>query len=251
MGGERAAVAGQADEGFRLGQLGRRAVSAFWLVGALVATDREPASGLTSLAELAQQAATCTRCDCTGTSPDSLPRGSTGRPADASLRAAGDAEDKQGKPFVGPAGRLLDRALLESGISRSDAYLTNAVKTSGSPERQAQAAPAANRTQIVACRPWLEAELACLPRRPGRSAPSRRLWSALGSGIRHRGGTEETAVGSGAALVLGTIHRSAVLRAARRVRTSQRVRRAWSTTGGVRAMPVRRKCRRPTRWRAG
>jgi DNA polymerase len=73
----------------------------------------------------------------------------------------GDQEDKRGEPFVGPAGRLLDRALEEAGIAREDAYVTNAVKhfkfrqTSG--KRRIHETP--DRAEVRACRPWLEAEL--------------------------------------------------------------------------------------------
>jgi uracil-DNA glycosylase family protein len=77
----------------------------------------------------------------------------------------GDQEDRQGAPFVGPAGRLLDRALVEAGIDRGDAYVTNAVKHF----KFKQAAPGKRRihqtpdaAEIAACRPWLAAEFALL-----------------------------------------------------------------------------------------
>jgi uracil-DNA glycosylase family protein len=71
----------------------------------------------------------------------------------------GDREDREGSPFVGPAGRLLDKALEEAGIARNDAYLTNVVKhfkfkTRG--KRRIHQKPAAE--EIAACRPWLDAE---------------------------------------------------------------------------------------------
>jgi DNA polymerase len=72
----------------------------------------------------------------------------------------GDQEDLQGKPFVGPAGKLLDRALLEAGIDRRAVYLTNAVKHfkfERRGKRRIHAKPSA--AQVHACRPWLEAEL--------------------------------------------------------------------------------------------
>ena len=72
----------------------------------------------------------------------------------------GDQEDRQGEPFVGPAGRLLDRALAEAGIDRSQAYLTNAVKHFKFTERgKRRIHKTPSRTEIVACRPWLDAEL--------------------------------------------------------------------------------------------
>src|SRR5919201_7167774 len=72
----------------------------------------------------------------------------------------GDQEDQQGRPFVGPAGRLLDQALEEAGIDRSLAYVTNAVKHfkwEPKGKRRIHAKPAW--TELAACRPWLDAEL--------------------------------------------------------------------------------------------
>ncbi|RDI55502.1 DNA polymerase [Nocardia mexicana] len=72
----------------------------------------------------------------------------------------GDREDVVGHPFVGPAGRLLNRALVEAGIDRSMVYLTNAVKHFKFEERgKRRIHQQPGRTEIVACRPWLEAEL--------------------------------------------------------------------------------------------
>lgn len=72
----------------------------------------------------------------------------------------GDREDKEGRPFVGPAGRLLARALEEAEIDRSTAYVTNVVKHFKFTERgKRRIHQTPNRTEIVACRPWLQAEL--------------------------------------------------------------------------------------------
>lgn len=74
----------------------------------------------------------------------------------------GDQEDRAGEPFVGPAGRLLNKALVEAGIDREQVYVTNAVKhfkftrAAGS-KRRIHKTP--SRTEVVACRPWLFAEL--------------------------------------------------------------------------------------------
>jgi DNA polymerase len=75
----------------------------------------------------------------------------------------GNDEDLAGKPFVGPAGRLLDAALEEAGIDRAQAYVTNVVKHfkwEPSGKRRLHKKP--NSREIAACRPWLEAELAVL-----------------------------------------------------------------------------------------
>jgi len=73
----------------------------------------------------------------------------------------GHEEDLAGRPFVGPAGRLLDRALVEAGIDRSKVYVTNVVKHfkwEPRGKRRIHAKP--NAAEIAACRPWLDAELA-------------------------------------------------------------------------------------------
>ena len=86
-------------------------------------------------------------------------------PADAKLvlvgEQPGDQEDLAGRPFVGPAGRVLDEALASAGIDRSRVYVTNAVKhfkwEEGRGKRRLHSKP--NWTEIVACRPWLVEEL--------------------------------------------------------------------------------------------
>jgi DNA polymerase len=75
----------------------------------------------------------------------------------------GDQEDRQGLPFVGPAGRMLDRALSEAGISRSLVYVTNAVKHFKwiwRGKRRLHQKPSIR--EVIACKPWLDAEIAAL-----------------------------------------------------------------------------------------
>jgi DNA polymerase len=77
----------------------------------------------------------------------------------------GDMEDRQGEPFVGPAGRVLSRAMADAGIAPSDTYLTNAVKhfkfhIQERGKRRIHDKP--GRTEVLACRPWLHAEFALL-----------------------------------------------------------------------------------------
>ncbi len=72
----------------------------------------------------------------------------------------GDYEDVAGKPFVGPAGKILDRALAEAGINRDEVYVTNAVKHfKWEPRGKGRIHQKPNSREIAACRPWLEAEL--------------------------------------------------------------------------------------------
>ena len=128
----------------------------------------------------------------------------------------GDKEDIAGRPFVGPAGRLLDEALQEAGIDRSDVYVTNAVKHfSWEPDargkRRIHKKP--RYAEIQACRPWLEAELRAV--RPqvaicmGATAAQALLGKTF-SVTRQRG----TFVSSeDALLVMATVHPSSILRA--------------------------------------
>src|SRR5437660_3942752 len=75
----------------------------------------------------------------------------------------GDMEDRAGRPFVGPAGKLLDRALEEAGIDRKLVYVTNVVKHfKWTPRGKRRLHEKPNAREIAACRPWLEAELALL-----------------------------------------------------------------------------------------
>jgi uracil-DNA glycosylase len=72
----------------------------------------------------------------------------------------GDSEDVAGKPFVGPAGKIMDRALEEAGIDRKQVYVTNAVKHfKWEPRGKRRLHKKPNSREIAACRPWLEAEI--------------------------------------------------------------------------------------------
>jgi DNA polymerase len=73
----------------------------------------------------------------------------------------GDQEDRQGRPFVGPAGALLDKALTEAGIDRAAVYVTNVVKHfKWEPRGKRRIHKKPNSLEIAACRPWLDAEIA-------------------------------------------------------------------------------------------
>jgi DNA polymerase len=127
----------------------------------------------------------------------------------------GDQEDRAGEPFVGPAGRILDQALDEAGIDRDDAYVTNAVKhfkwKAGRGKRRLHQKPDA--TEVRACRPWLEAELAVVRPRLLVLMGATAAQSLLGPSFRvtrERGRLLESDL---APLVTATIHPSAILRA--------------------------------------
>jgi DNA polymerase len=128
----------------------------------------------------------------------------------------GDQEDRIGRPFVGPAGRLLDRALTEAGIERSQVYVTNVVKhfkwaPAERGKRRIHKKP--RYSEIQACRPWLDAELdrvqpqvlVCL----GASAAQ----ALLGKDFRvsrERGNFVESSL---APYTMATVHPSSILRA--------------------------------------
>ena len=114
-----------------------------------------------SLTKLRQAAAGCQACDLWKTGTQTV-FGEGKREAEIVFvgEQPGDQEDQQGKPFVGPAGRVLDEGLEEAGIDRALAYVTNVVKHfkwEPRGKRRIHAKP--NWAEIAACRPWLDAEL--------------------------------------------------------------------------------------------
>lgn len=125
----------------------------------------------------------------------------------------GDQEDLAGAPFVGPAGKLLDRALEEAGIDRSTTYVTNAVKHfkwKARGTRRIHDKP--SWTEQMACRTWLEAEIALVKPRALVLLGATAAQSLLGKSFRvtqNRGRKLDSDL---AALVTATIHPSAVLR---------------------------------------
>jgi DNA polymerase len=135
----------------------------------------------------------------------------------------GDVEDKQGEPFVGPAGRLLQDALKEAGIDRSDVYLTNAVKHFRyKPVGKRRIHEKPDLIHVKACHPWLVAELRVV--KPelvvilGAVAAS----SLLGKDFRvtqHRGEVIEAETDAGRLRFVPTVHPSSVLRAPSGART--------------------------------
>jgi DNA polymerase len=125
----------------------------------------------------------------------------------------GDQEDRAGKPFVGPAGRLLDEALVAAGIDRSTTYVTNAVKHfkwQARGKRRIHQKP--NWTEMSACRPWLEAEIAVVKPRVLVLLGATAAQSLLGRQFRvtqNRGKLLESDL---AEAVTATVHPSSILR---------------------------------------
>lgn len=126
----------------------------------------------------------------------------------------GDQEDRAGHPFVGPAGRLLDRALEEAGIARRDVYVTNAVKHfKWEPQGKRRKHKKPSAAEVAACRPWLEAEVQTVEPSVVLCLGVTAAQSVFGKAVRLnelRGRPVETAL---AKTVFVTVHPSAVLRA--------------------------------------
>jgi uracil-DNA glycosylase family protein len=127
----------------------------------------------------------------------------------------GDREDIEGRPFVGPAGRILDEALLQAGIPRDDVYVTNVVKhfrweAASRGKRRIHKKPRAS--EINACRPWLDAELALVQPAVLVCLGATAAQSLLGkdfSVLRSRGEPVTSAL---APYVMATVHPSSILR---------------------------------------
>ena len=126
----------------------------------------------------------------------------------------GDAEDLAGHPFVGPAGRLLDTALEEAGIDRSQVYVTNVVKHfkwEPRGKRRIHAKP--NAAEIGACRPWLEVEIALVKPRVLVCLGATAAQALLGKSFKvsqQRGTVVPSPL---APIVSATVHPSSILRA--------------------------------------
>ncbi len=167
-----------------------------------------------SLAGLTEAAKGCTACDLYRTGTQTV----FGEGPDDAValfvgEQPGDAEDVAGRPFVGPAGKLLDRALIEAGIDRRRVYVTNAVKHfkwAPRGKRRLHAKP--NAQEIRACHPWLQAEIAAVRPEVVVCLGATAAQALLGSSFKvteRRGAFVQSAH---APYVIATIHPSALLR---------------------------------------
>ena len=135
----------------------------------------------------------------------------------------GDAEDLSGHPFVGPAGKLLDRALEEAGIDRASVYVTNVVKHfKWEPRGKRRIHKKPRASEVGACRPWLDVEIALVKPRVIVCLGATAAQALLGSAFKvtaHRGAVVTTrpwlaeAARGGGAKVMATVHPSSILRA--------------------------------------
>jgi uracil-DNA glycosylase family protein len=168
----------------------------------------------TSLSKLREAAVNCKACDLWKTGTQTV-FGEGARSAEIVFvgEQPGDKEDLAGRPFVGPAGRVLDDALEAAGIDRSLAYVTNAVKHFkwvGRGKRRIHQKP--NWSEMAACRPWLEAELAAVKPKVLVPLGATAAQSLLGRQFRvtkQRGVPVESDL---APYVVATVHPSSILR---------------------------------------
>jgi uracil-DNA glycosylase family protein len=168
-----------------------------------------------TLKDLRAAAADCKACDLWKTGTQTVfGEGARGAKIMFVGEQPGNDEDLQGKPFVGPAGKLLDRALVEAGIDRKTVYVTNAVKHfKWEPRGKRRIHKKPNGTEIAACGPWLDAEIAAVKPEVIVCLGATAAQALLGRQFKvtmHRGELLESEL---AAHVMATVHPSSILRA--------------------------------------
>jgi uracil-DNA glycosylase len=175
------------------------------------------ADGVAEFDDVRDSAAGCRACDLWARATQTV-FGSGPVPARLMLvgEQPGDQEDIAGEPFVGPAGRILDRALGEAGIDREGVFVTNVVKhfkwrPAPSGKRRLHERP--NRTEIGACLPWVQTELALVGPEALVLLGATAAQAVVGPKIRVTRDHGVPLESDLARLVVATIHPSAVLRA--------------------------------------
>ena len=155
----------------------------------------------------------------------------------------GDQEDRAGKPFVGPAGRVLEEALAAAGVDVAHVYLTNAVKhfkwkPTERGKRRLHQKP--NALEIAACRPWLLGEIAALRPRVIVCLGATAAQSLLGSGFRVTKQRGAPIPFSSGAHVIATVHPASILRAPDHQTRQLEMDRFVADLGAARALLSRR-----------
>jgi DNA polymerase len=126
----------------------------------------------------------------------------------------GDHEDKEGRPFVGPAGKLLDECLREAGIDRTEVYVINTVKHfKWEPRGKLRIHKKPNMQEIRACRPWLNAELETVQPKLIVCLGAVAAQTLLGSGFKITQSHGKLQQAEGMPPIIATLHPSAILRA--------------------------------------
>jgi uracil-DNA glycosylase family protein len=168
-----------------------------------------------ALIDLEARERTCTNCDLFKRATQVVPgRG----PLTARLvlvgEQPGDQEDRVGEPFVGPAGGVLAKALARAGIERGSVFVTNAVKHfKWEPRGKRRIHQKPRWSEIHACRPWLDAELALIAAPVIVALGATAAQALLGNGFRMTAALGSIQSGPGGRAVIATYHPSAVLRA--------------------------------------
>lgn len=170
---------------------------------------------MTSLTVLRKEAAVCRNCDLYRCATQTVFGEGQARARVMLVgEQPGDAEDRAGRPFVGPAGRLLDDVLVAAGIGRTDVYITNAVKHfkwRARGKRRIHQRPSVG--EVTACRPWLEAELDAVRPEVLVALGATSAQALLGRSFRVTKQRGEPLEGTGfAPYVVATVHPAAVLR---------------------------------------
>ena len=125
----------------------------------------------------------------------------------------GDYEDHEGKPFVGPAGKIMDQALEEAGIDRKEVYVTNSVKHfKWEPRGKRRIHQKPNSREIAACRPWLEAELRLVTPKLLVCLGATAAQTVFGPSFRVTRGRGKVLSSKLAPRALATVHPSSLLR---------------------------------------
>jgi DNA polymerase len=168
-----------------------------------------------TLPKLVEAARACTACDLYKSGTQTVfGEGSRNSLVMLVGEQPGDKEDLQGRPFVGPAGALLDRALEDAGIDRTRVYVTNAVKHfKWEPRGKRRIHKKPNAMEIAACRPWLDSEIQVVKPRVIVCLGATAAQALLGKDFRvtqRRGELIDSASGS---RVVATVHPSSILRA--------------------------------------
>jgi len=177
----------------------------------------------TSLPALKKAAQSCQACDLYRHATQAVFGAGPSRAAIVFIgEQPGNDEDLQGLPFVGPAGKLFDRALVEAGIDRADVYVTNVVKHFKFEERgKRRIHKKPNASEITACEPWLEAEISAIRPKIIVCLGATAAQAVLGGDYRLTKERGTFTPHDWAPQVTATVHPSAILRAPDPERRSQ------------------------------
>jgi len=199
---------------------------------------------VTALSKLKAEAAGCQACDLWKTGTQTV--FGEGKATSTVMfvgEQPGDREDLQGRPFVGPAGALLDKALEEAGIDRSKVYVTNVVKHfKWEPRGKRRIHKKPNAVEINACRPWLDAEIRAVKPRAIVCLGSTAAQALIGPKFRVSVQRAELVESPLAPFVTATVHPSSILRApsdeARRVEMKRFVEDLKKIWAAIEARPT-------------